>query len=63
MFQAHVVAERPDTTVMRPSRCLNTRWSPLVRTWRQPAFSSSLITSRTLSGTQTFYAGLFLDLL
>ncbi len=35
---------------MRPSALRNTRWSPDVRKWRQPAFSSVLITSRTFSG-------------
>jgi hypothetical protein len=36
---------------MRPSLFLNTRWSPEVRTFRQPAPSRVLIRSRTLTGT------------
>jgi len=46
----------PIPTVMRPSGFWNTRWSPEVRTWRQPAFSSVLIRSRTLTTTDSSYA-------
>src|SRR5450759_540116 len=40
---------------MRPSGFWNTRWSPEVRTCRQPAFSSVLIRSRTLTATSSWY--------
>jgi hypothetical protein len=42
----------PDMIVIRPSGLRDTRWSPVVRTCRQPCSWSNLITSRTLGGTQ-----------